>query len=85
MAVASGGDLPTVTCTLNRLGIAELFGVVVTSDQVDHPKPAPDTFLEAARRMNVPANVCLVFEDTDTGLEATRRAGMVGMDIRDWI
>jgi HAD superfamily hydrolase (TIGR01509 family) len=85
MAVASGGDLPTVTCTLNWLGITDLFDTVVTSDQVDNPKPAPDTFLEAALRMNVPPNLCLVFEDTEPGLEAAKRAGMTGLDIRDWI
>ena len=41
-------------------------------------------FLEAARRLALPAEACVVFEDTELGLEAARRAGMVGIDVRPW-
>ncbi len=85
MAVASGGDLPTVSNTLKYLGIAHLFDAVVTSDQIERPKPAPDTFLEAARRLGVEPPNCQVFEDTDTGLLAAKRAGMAGTDIRSYL
>jgi len=46
------------------------------------PKPAPDLFVEAARRMQVPPEKCQVFEDGDAGLEAARRAGMLATNVR---
>ena len=48
-------------------------------------KPEPDVFLEAARRLRVEPATCVVFEDTDIGLEAARRAGMAGVDVRGWV
>ncbi len=58
---------------------------VCAEDTANH-KPEPDVFLEAARRLNVPDPTrCVVFEDTDIGLEAARRAGMTGVDVRDWL
>ena len=47
-------------------------------------KPEPDVFLEAARRLGAAPGRCFVFEDTDLGLEAARRAGMAGVDVRPW-
>ena len=49
---------------------------------VCHPSPAPDLFLEAARRLGVEPRICQVFEDADAGLEAARRAGMRATDVR---
>jgi HAD superfamily hydrolase (TIGR01509 family) len=54
----------------------------VTAEDTARHKPEPDVFLEAARRLGVPPAVCVVFEDTDIGLEAARRAGMNGIDVR---
>ena len=48
-------------------------------------KPEPDLFLLAAERMGVTPQGCVVFEDSDLGLEAARRAGMVGVDVRPWV
>ena len=45
-------------------------------------KPEPDVFLEAARRLAVAPDACTVYEDTDLGLEAARRAGMSAVDVR---
>jgi HAD superfamily hydrolase (TIGR01509 family) len=59
-----------------------LFDYVVTAEDVGHGKPAPDVYLEAARRMKVDPTQCVVFEDSDEGLEAAHRAGMRGIDIR---
>jgi HAD superfamily hydrolase (TIGR01509 family) len=42
-------------------------------------------FLEAARRLGVEPDGCVVFEDTDIGLEAAKRAGMTGVDVRPWL
>lgn len=84
MAVASGGNRPTVDNTLRLLDVTHWFDTIVTADDVAHAKPAPDLFLEAARHLGIAPDRCQVFEDTDLGLEAARRAGMTGTDIRPW-
>ncbi len=76
VAVASGGHREVVLKTLDALGLTGYFDAVVGMEDVAHGKPAPDPFLEAARRMGVPPGDCLVFEDSPTGIEAARAAGM---------
>jgi HAD superfamily hydrolase (TIGR01509 family) len=85
MAVASGGYRDTITRTLDRLGVRDWFDATVTAEDTMRHKPDPDVFLEAARRLNVEPAKCVVFEDTDIGLEAARRAGMPGIDVRPWV
>lgn len=82
MAVASGSTCETVTLELEALGLSELFDLVITADDDVEPKPSADIFLEVARRLGVPPEDCQVFEDGELGLEAARRAGMRGTDIR---
>jgi HAD superfamily hydrolase (TIGR01509 family) len=82
MAVASGGTKAVIEKVLRHLGIRDLFGVVVTSEDVIHQKPAPDIFLEAARRLGVEPKFCRAYEDTDIGLQAIRTAGMNAVDVR---
>lgn len=82
MAVASGGYRDTITRTLDQLGIRAWFDTTVTAEDTARHKPEPDVFLEAARRLGVLPAACVVFEDTDIGLEAARRAGMAGVDVR---
>jgi HAD superfamily hydrolase (TIGR01509 family) len=84
VAVASGGYRDTITRTLDRIRIRDWFDALVTAEDTPRHKPEPDVFLEAARRLGVPAAGCVVFEDTDIGLEAARRAGMAGIDVRPW-
>ena len=57
---------------------------VVGAEDTERHKPEPDVFLEAARRLGVEPARCVVFEDTELGLEAARRAGMTGIDVRPW-
>jgi beta-phosphoglucomutase family hydrolase len=76
LAVASGGHRDLVTRTLQALGIEQLFDAVVTSEDYERGKPAPDPFLQAAARLHVEPRHCLVFEDTATGAAAARAAGM---------
>jgi HAD superfamily hydrolase (TIGR01509 family) len=57
-------------------GLASLFPVVVTANDVVHGKPAPDTFLLAAKRMGVSPAGCLVFEDAEFGIQAAEAASM---------
>jgi HAD superfamily hydrolase (TIGR01549 family) len=82
MAVASGGLRPVITKILGQLGIADWFNVLVTAEDTERHKPEPDVFLEAARRLGVGPSACIVYEDTEVGLEAARRAGMAGIDVR---
>lgn len=83
LAVASGGTRDIVRATLGTTGLIGLFEVIVTIEDVNgRGKPAPDLFLEAAQRLGVPADTCTVFEDSDEGVEAARRAGMQVADVR---
>jgi len=82
MAVASNGHLKNVRATLEATGLLPLFETVVSADEVAKGKPAPDVFLEAARRIGIDPADCIVFEDSDEGLEAASRAGMRSRDIR---
>jgi beta-phosphoglucomutase-like phosphatase (HAD superfamily) len=76
MAIASGGHHEQVDATLAALGITGLFDAVICAEDYINGKPAPDPFLEAARRMGVPAEGCVVFEDSPTGIAAAEAAGM---------
>jgi beta-phosphoglucomutase family hydrolase len=82
MAVASGGTQPIIVGVLEHLKIRHLFNAVVTSEMVKRQKPAPDIFLEAARRIGVDPQFCRAYEDTDLGLQAIRSAGMEAVDVR---
>jgi len=76
MAVASGGHRDLVERTLQALGVSEMFDAVIAAEDYDRGKPHPDPFLTAAARLQVAPAQCLVFEDTATGAEAARAAGM---------
>ncbi len=82
MAVATGGTRAIVTRTLAAVNLLEQFQAIVTADDVLHGKPAPDIFIESARRLGVPPALCLVFEDADLGVQAARAADMRVIDIR---
>lgn len=83
MAVASGGTRKIIHMVLERMGIRHLFRAVVTSEDVQRQKPAPDIFLEAARQLGVDPRRCRGYEDTDLGMQAIRAAGMDAVDVRD--
>jgi beta-phosphoglucomutase family hydrolase len=76
LAVASGGTREIVTKILGALGILDKFQAVVTTEDCRRGKPAPDPFLEAARRLGVAPEKCLVFEDTTAGITAAKAANM---------
>lgn len=75
LGLATNAEPPNVEFVLRRAGIEGLFQAVVDGHQVENPKPHPDVYLEAARRMNVnPAN-CIIFEDSPGGMRAAQAAG----------
>lgn len=82
MAVASGSIKASVEKQLETIGVSNWFQAVVTAEDTQRHKPEPDVFLEAARRLNVPAANCRVYEDSDLGIEAAKRAGMEWVDVR---
>ena len=75
-AVASSAHRAVIDAALAATGLTDLFGVVVSSDEVAHGKPAPDVYLEAARRLGVRPERCLVVEDSLNGVRAGKAAGM---------
>jgi HAD superfamily hydrolase (TIGR01509 family) len=76
VALATSAPEPNVAHTLAELGLANDFPIIVRGDQVPRGKPAPDVFLEAARRLEVAPAECLVFEDAPMGIAAAQAAGM---------
>jgi beta-phosphoglucomutase family hydrolase len=82
MAVATGGTQAICRKTLSSLGLLDYFQHIVTADDVKRGKPAPDIFLESARRLGVPPESCYAFEDGDLGIQSARDAGMTVIDIR---
>ena len=61
---------------LNLLNIRTFFDVLVTADEIKNHKPAPDTFLEAARQLDVRPEECVVIEDAENGIESAKNANM---------
>jgi HAD superfamily hydrolase (TIGR01509 family) len=76
MAVASGGHRKDVHETLRIIGVDTLFPVVVTADDVERSKPAPDLFLLAAKKLGLEPGDCCVLEDSELGIEAAKACGM---------
>jgi len=82
MALASSGSRPGIEVILERFGWQRYFAAVITGEDTPHGKPAPDCFLLAADKLAVSPAACLVFEDTDAGLQAAANAGMKAIDVR---
>jgi len=76
MAVASSSRRNALEGKLALTGLDRYFDVIVGGDEVAHGKPAPDVYLEAARRLGVPPTDCVAIEDADLGAESASAAGM---------
>ncbi len=82
MSVASGGSKVNVDLSIKAIGLTDYFTTVITADDPFPGKPSPHIFLEAAKRMNVKPEDCLVFEDGFYGIIAAKEAGMQYIDVR---
>ena len=76
LAVASSSSVADIEEILAGLGVRKQFQIIVSGEEVSNGKPAPDIFLEAAHRLGVPPEECVVIEDSQSGVEAAVQAGM---------
>jgi HAD superfamily hydrolase (TIGR01509 family) len=83
VAVATSSDAAYTDFTLGKTGLAGRFAVKVTGDQIRNGKPAPDIYLEAARRLGCEPAQCVALEDSDAGIAAASAAGMIALMIPD--
>jgi beta-phosphoglucomutase family hydrolase len=80
-AVVSGSTRDSVTRSLETLGILDRFETLVCAGDYTRSKPDPEPFLIAAERLGVAPVDCLVFEDTDMGIQAATAAGMASVKV----
>ena len=76
LAVASSSNRELIRLALSLAGLADSFRVVVSSEEVEHGKPAPDVYLEAASRLGIAAEACVAVEDSSNGIRSAHAAGM---------
>jgi HAD superfamily hydrolase (TIGR01509 family) len=80
-AVVSGSTRESVTASLEQCGLLDRFATLVCAGDYSRAKPHPECFLMAAKRLGVPPQRCLVFEDTDLGIQAATAAGMASVKV----
>lgn len=83
LAVATSSNRDSAAWKLDRAGLAGHFQTVVSLNCIRRPKPAPDPYLEAARRLGADPARCVAFEDSDTGAASAQAAGMVVVQVPD--
>ena len=76
LGLASSSNREVIDTVLELAGFAHLFRATVSSEEVEHGKPAPDVYLEAARRLGVDPTSCAAVEDSANGIRSARAAGM---------
>src|SRR4051812_32542707 len=76
LAVASSSNRPLIDAVLAGSGLAPCFAATVSSEEVARGKPAPDVYLEAARRLRVEPQRCAAVEDSHGGIRSAKSAGM---------
>ncbi|MEZ5105108.1 MAG: HAD-IA family hydrolase [Draconibacterium sp.] len=84
MAVGTGGYHRLAWKTMHILGLEKYFDILVSANDVERPKPYPDTFLKCAELMGVRPEVCEVFEDGDPGIQAAKSAGMMATLVTEY-
>lgn len=84
MAIGTGGSRRLALKTLEVIGLRNYFDILVSSEDVTHFKPHPETFLKCAELMGVEPADCEVFEDGILGIQAAKRAGMMVVDVTQY-
>ena len=84
MAVGTGGNRRLAWKSLEIIGLADYFEILVSADDITHSKPHPETFLKCAELMGVQPEVCQVFEDGEPGIRAAEAAGMMHTLVTDF-
>lgn len=79
--IVSGSSRESVIKSLTTVDLLDRFGVLVGSEDYARSKPAPDAFLVGAERLGITAKDCLVFEDTEMGIQAATAAGMASVRV----
>jgi len=85
LAVATSSRREAAQWKLARAGLRHHFATVVSVDCITRPKPAPDPFLEAARRLGTAPARCVAFEDSETGAASAQAAGMTVVQVPDQV
>lgn len=83
LAVATSATRNSAQHHLGKAGLLDRFQALATRDDVERAKPAPDIYLEAARRLGVAPGRCIAFEDSNIGLEAAHAAGTMAFMVPD--
>jgi HAD superfamily hydrolase (TIGR01509 family) len=76
LGLASSSNRPVIDLVLDRMGVAAKFAATVSSEEVGRGKPAPDVYVEAARRLGVDPRACAAVEDSENGIRSAHAAGM---------
>ena len=76
LGLASSSNRELIDFVLEVSGLGRLFRATVSSEEVPRGKPAPDVYLEAARRLGIPAERCAAVEDSENGILSAQAAGM---------
>ena len=76
LGLASSSNRPIIDLVLELAGLERLFRATVSSEEVGRGKPAPDVYLEAARRLGVAPERCAAIEDSENGILSAKAAGM---------
>ncbi len=84
LAIGTGGYRRLAWKTLQILELDEYVDILVSADDITHPKPHPETFLRCAELMGAPARDCQVFEDGQPGMQAAKAAGMMATLVTDF-
>jgi mannitol-1-/sugar-/sorbitol-6-/2-deoxyglucose-6-phosphatase len=81
LALASSSPMRLIEAVLRMGHLEDRFDVVLTGEDEEHGKPAPDVYLSAARALGVPPERCLAIEDSINGVKAAKAAGMVAIAV----
>jgi len=76
LGVASSSNRPVIELVFERAGVQACFDAIVSSEEVEHGKPAPDVYIAAARQLDVEPESCVAVEDSTNGIKAAVAAGM---------